>query len=503
MDSNGTGDPAREDSLVSNTLTGKTKDSERQVTDKSEIGRLELLQTDERSGSQSKPLSGRVLFYEQVWQGGADVPESDSSITITAEKTATGTNPSTSSHRIRESVKELERKLEEKKKQRSTSTGSGSDTVFERVTLRKTPSREYIYSSSDTINSSSVPISQINSMSRNTKGTHPIPEVPAFVRQNTAPYEDVFEARLGDHGVPGTSLSSSSSRDEIGRSSGSQGSHSSISRTTTTSIISHSSGSTGQSVVIRKTESKSQFIPGGSSIKYEALGADDLKRKNILSSTDSSNRLEVVSPGSRKLAAKIAKYEFLSAGSDVVQSHRSRTPSGDTTNSSKSYATTSSRTGSPYPEHTSERVKTPLFGKIPTSETSSFHSAQSPTDLSSLSESSRIHYAKSTDSDLNVLHASSPSPLSRKRDVFTNVEKQSFSAATNTTTVGTTVLKKVEKSLLDKEKSFINSPDSVEWYAEYKSKFGKNFELGLSKSAKNRSDYFDSHIADVRGKNKL
>jgi len=308
--------------------------------------------------------------------------------------------------------------------------------------------------------------------------------VPSFVRQNTVAYEEKLESCLeGDPSIPGTvdtvittTTAGGESRAEL----------------FTSTKVYHSKMSVSQTTVIgRKVTTTTDIIPGSSSI----MDADELDESTT------SRRLEISHSSGNKLTSIISKFEFLSSHSQPTAALRSRTPSGDTTGSSKSFAT-SSRLESP--EHAFEQtVLTPQLVKVSAFETRSFKSAySSPSSLLSSSRSSQTQLTRSTDSDLNKR---SLSPLSlgvtcptESSSSASSVPNQEFD--TSKPVYGNTVLKKIDKSLLVKEIPIINSPDSVEWYSEYKSKFGKNLEVGSTKTGKLRADSFDSHIADVKGK---
>jgi hypothetical protein len=461
MDSNGTGDPERE-------IKAEEEQAE-SIGHATNIGIKESKSvSDVRSGSQPKSLSGHVSFYEQVWQGSPN-PNPNSSENITRVERAEQ-DITSAVFQINESVLQLERELEEKRKGRA----GGSEHGLEKVKLRKSQSREYLLHSS-TFSTSSHGYS----MSREDGAPS-----PAFLRKNTVPYEDVLESSLEKDRMASGSVKGGGESSNID-----QGSRSpSISKTTVTHSIQSQT-----TVVIKKSETKSLVGPGRSSIKHEAF-----RGLEPWEGSSSPPHLQHLSPGPEssqsKILNKIAKYEFLSGRSDGA-GLRSRTPSGDTTLSSKSYATTSSRLGSPF-ELTPERSGTSHSMQTSMSEISSFHSAQSPTNLSSLSEPSRVNMNRSTDANLHVLRVSSPS--SHESD-SSKIPSQ-VSGTTHGTKIGATVLRKVARPPLGKEKSCINSPDSVEWYSEYKSKFGKNFELGVPTGAKTRTDFIDSHIAEAKGK---
>jgi len=527
------GDDERSFSRDATNVGGRERDRKRHHNVNKNPENSKKSRSRTRSGSRSRVLTEKVLFYEQVWQGsGGRSPSLDHlappdsthhhlqhSITTTKR---TKSERFLDEHQLPKEFEELERKLEEKRR-RYRSGERGGSPFLEGVSLRRTPSREYF---SDVPNSPSP--SRMDDEGRRSGVTSPTggggrgsgggAPPPAVLRKKTVSYEEVFEEALGD----GSSRDGRTTSSCVGESSPSVSRDEFISRTlSSTSTSKHT-------VVMTKYETRSQVIPGRRSVKYEMTGGSGATSDNVKfrSRTPSGSgggggdvaggeQRPVTPTGTQRvLSNKIAKYEFLGVKADAI--NRSRTPSGGGASlSSRSIGGASPRL---------ERSSFGSVGEVPgggrdlqqrklivttTEEVTTFRSVRSPSSgigspADSVSSGSFL---------LNQSQRSFPEDLPGVSRRSVGRSGSGSEASVSVSGGDNNKFDEVEERILSSSVSRTRStPDhsgwsdeSTEFYSKYKSQIGSasaagRFETDVAKSAKAKSAFFDSHIAEIRGK---
>ncbi|CAL8111856.1 unnamed protein product [Orchesella dallaii] len=329
-------------------------------------------------------------------------------------------------------------------------------------------------------------------------------------------------------------------------------------------LVTHSSGGDGESgtstphhpVMMTKYETRSQVVPGRVSIKYEAVGGggplSPTSARSATPSEDVSDFSASGSSGSRLSSSKMAKYEFLGVTADAIS--RSRTPSGGT--SISSFRSGSPRIGDSntslggghhvttehhqYQTTSGQRRLVVTTKTTTTSEMKSIRMARSPSsgigsiasptsDISPrIPQSSSSHFVDNPDNAEANVHKEKTDDILITRKVVSSSYQQTPSSKGGSVVQTPTSVGSESEDLLSggggvivssnisvrgdrtpRSASSLSSPagtanSPAEWYTQYKSKVVAptpgRFETDVSKSAKSKAAFFDSHIAEIKGK---
>jgi hypothetical protein len=458
-----------------------------------------------RSSSRSRVLTEKVLFYEQVWQGSGGrspsldhlAPSASDSFTTITTTTRTRSERFLNESPLPKGVEELERRLEEKRR-RYRSGDRGNSPFLENISLRRTPSRE---------NFSDVPTSPSPtrfgaSMERDEGRRSGMTSPQGLIRKKTVSYEEVFEDSVGDGNAEGGSpIHSSHSHVPEARASPSGAGE--FVRTKTISSTSTSK----HTVLMTKYETRSQVIPGRRSVKYEMSGSGDTEFRNRTPSSDTADG-SGTSAGTHVQSNKKAKYEFLGVQADAI--NRSRTPSGGGafSASSRSLGGASPRFERSSLANEPGDLQQRKLIVTTTEEVTTFRTVRSPSSgigspaesvcSSSFQPSQKTFHEDFSYNQRSVgLGSGSEASIASGTDKpFDDVEERILSSSVSRT-----------RSTPTPDHSGW-SDESNEFYSKYKSQIGSastagRFETDVTKSAKAKSAFFDSHIAEIRGKKNL
>lgn len=508
-----------------------------------------------RSHSRSRVLTERVLFFEQVWQGaGAEEDE-----VASTHKSASNVSRVSRSRSSRDLESEFSREIDalEKRLERQRQRYKSGDVFFEKITLRHTPSsgratqsgylspEEYLLSESGNFSRSET------HLNRQSRLSSPPPQHFTGTRSRTVSYETVENIGGDQDDVD---------EEDIFLKMAHKPSHSGKSKSPVyDELLAQSSGDVAgtlgerdvSSPTMSKRETKSHVIPGRVSIKYEAVDTPSSIRSRTPSEEPSEMSQSGSSSSRMSSSARQAKYEFLGVTADAIS--RSRTPSGGT--SLSSLRSVSPRMGDSnsslggHHHHHVRQIQEQEFRSgqrrlivttTTTTEMKSVRMARSPSSgigsiASPTSEASPRVPTQSQPHSSEAEDTEGSSVITRKSVTTTRSYQKSDTGSASATLMspsgsesddlysasvasGSSGLRSVSRS---GTKSPLPSAAAQEWYTQYKSKVAHatpvgatpatsgrsgnesdtpgRFETEVTKSAKSRAAYFDSHIAEIKG----
>lgn len=510
-----------------------------------------------RSHSRSKVLTERVLFFEQVWQGGNEQEGGSESGPSTSASHGVKFGRSRSSRDLESEfaseIDALEKRLE-RQKQRFKS----GDVFFEKVTLRHTPNQSGYLSPVEFLQESRD-FSRSETHLNRSRLTSPTPLHSIVTRSRTVSYETVENIGVEDDGEEEDIFVSMSQQ----RSPPPPPSKSPV----YDELLAHSSSSGGRMgereaatpspnpATMTRSETRSHVIPGRVSIKYEAVDSPSSTRSRTPSEDVSEMSHSASTSTSSRNNVRLAKYEFLGVTADAIS--RSRTPSGGTSLSSLRSASprmgdSSGSLGGPHHFHHQEHHQ--FLGSqggsggrrlivttttTTTSEMKSVRMARSPSSgIGSIaSPTSEASPRVGPQEQPNETDESADAVITRRHvKTTTKSYHHDKSGTSSTTTVmspsgsesdelygssaggtgGLSGRSGSRSGFVSGERSPLPSAAAQEWYTQYKSKVAHatpssstgaaaesttpgRFETDVTKSAKSRAAYFDSHIAEIKG----
>lgn len=535
--------------------SGSSRSSTPKRFTRSSARATEREETRARSHSRSRVLTERVLFFEQVWQGGNEQSGSESGPSTSAShgvKIGRSRSSRDLDSELASEIDALEKRLE-RQRQRFKS----GDVFFEKVTLRHTPNQSGYLSPVEFVQESRD-FSRSESHLNRSRLTSPVPTQTRVIRSRTVSYETVEKIGVEDDDEEEDIFVSMSTPRSPPPSSKSP---------VYDELVAHSSRMgereaatpSPNPATMTRSETRSHVIPGRVSIKYEAVDSPSSMR----SRTPSEDVSEISHSGSTSTSSRnnvrLAKYEFLGVTADAIS--RSRTPSGGTSLSSLRSGSprmgdSSSSLGGPHHFHHQEHHQFPggqgssggggrrlivTTTTTTTSEMKSVRMARSPSSgIGSIaSPTSEASPRVGPQEQSNETDGKGDSVITRRQVTTTtkSYHHPDKSGGSSTTTVmspsgsesddlygsggagtgGLSGRSGSRSGFVSGDRSPLPSATAQEWYTQYKSKVAHatpsssstsaaaesitpgRFETDVTKSAKSRAAYFDSHIAEIKG----